>query len=118
MRCFLDALVLARKIVDVLEEKKAEDIVLLDLREIVPFADFFVICSGSSNRMLQALADAVKTELKQEFGVLTKLEGGSHSGWVLADLGDVIVHIFSPEQRDFYDLEGLWSEGKVILHLQ
>jgi ribosome-associated protein len=101
-----------------LDEKKGEDILLLDVLEIASFADYFIICSGTSNRMLDALAKNVKDEVKKEFKINCIPEGNSDYGWVLLDLGDVIVHFFSPEQRDYYRLEELWHEGKVLVKLQ
>lgn len=67
---------------------------------------------------MQALAKTVKREIKKEYGFNPRMEGEAQAGWVLADYGDLILHIFSPERRDFYRLEELWSEGKTILHLQ
>jgi ribosome-associated protein len=101
-----------------LEEKKGEDIVLLDIREIAIFADFFIICSGSSDRMLNALAEAAMEQTRQVHDLRGRVEGDPRNGWLLADFGDVILHLFSPERRDFYRLEELWSQGKVLLHLQ
>jgi len=83
------------------------------------FADFFVICSGTSSRQLKALVDGVKDEAKKGLGVLPHhVEGESESGWILLDYGDVIVHVFDPEQRAYYGLEELWREGKVLLRMQ
>jgi ribosome-associated protein len=101
-----------------LDEKKGEDILLLDVQKIASFTDYFVFCSGSSDRMLDALSKFVKEEVKREFSLLSQPEGNSAYGWVLLDLGDVVVHLFSPEKRDFYRLEELWSEGKVLVKLQ
>jgi ribosome-associated protein len=114
----LDSLELAHTIVDSLENKKAEDIILLDIKDVASFTDYFVICSGSSNRMLQALVKDLKEDVRIKYNLKTKIEGGSLDGWMLADFGNVIVHVFSPQQRKYYDLEELWSEGKTILHLQ
>jgi ribosome-associated protein len=101
-----------------LEEKKGEDIVLLDIKELSYFADYFVICSGTSERMLKALHEAVAEQIKADFSIRPRLEGEPPDGWLLADYGDVLVHVFSPEQRDYYKLEALWSEAKVLLHVQ
>jgi ribosome-associated protein len=101
-----------------LDEKKGEDIVLLDLRGVAPFTDYFVVCSGTSNRMLRALMNAALDEVRESHKVKTRIEGEPLDGWMLADFGDVILHIFSTEQREFYSLEELWSEGKVLLHVQ
>ncbi len=91
---------------------------MLDIREIAPFADFFVICSGTSDRMLDALADAAVDRVKERFDLRARMEGFPGEGWVLADFGDVILHLFSPNRRDYYRLEELWNKGKVLLHLQ
>lgn len=91
---------------------------LMDIRGLAPFADFFVLCSGTSERMLQALADAALEGVKSAFQVRGRVEGGSGEGWILVDFGDVILHLLSPERRDYYRLEELWSKGKVLLHLQ
>jgi ribosome-associated protein len=101
-----------------LEEKKGEDILLIDVVDVASFADYFVFCTGTSNRMLDALAKEIKDEVKQEFHIITQPEGNADSGWVVLDLGDVVCHLFSPEQREYYQLEELWQTGKVLLRLQ
>ena len=109
---------IAKTVVDALEEKKGEDIILLDIQDVAIFADYFVICSGTSERMLNALLDSVVDDLKPTLGFRPKVEGLPHDGWLLADYGDVILHLFSPPQRDYYQLEDLWSEAKIVLHVQ
>jgi ribosome-associated protein len=101
-----------------LEEKKGENIVLLDIQGIASFADYFVICSGTSDRMLQALADGVVEQIHRRYQMPARVEGKPQEGWVLVDCGDVILHLFSPDRRDYYRLEELWSQGKTLLHLQ
>ncbi len=91
---------------------------LLDIRELTPIADYFVICTGSSDRMLDALVDAVKRGVRSEYHVRPRVEGDPRTGWMLADYGGVVLHLFSPDRREFYNLEELWQDGKVILHLQ
>jgi ribosome-associated protein len=91
---------------------------LLDIRDHAIFADYFVICDGTSDRMLKALQDAVRDDIHKKFELRHRLEGEPRDGWVLVDYGDVVVHLFSPEKRDYYRLEELWSQGKVLLHLQ
>jgi ribosome-associated protein len=91
---------------------------LIDIRDITVFADFFVICSGTSDRMLQALSDAVLEQMKKTYELRGRVEGLSEDGWLLTDFGEVILHIFSPERRDYYRLEDLWSDGKVLIHLR
>lgn len=118
-RPFLDSLEIARHIVDVVEDKKAEDIVLLDLRPDAIIADFFVICTGNSDRQLKALADNVRESVKENYGKLPfSVEGAAESGWVLMDYGDVVVHIFQEDKRLYYDLEGLWRSAHVLVSIQ
>jgi len=109
---------LARSVVTTLEDKKGENILLLDIQTISSFADYFVLCSGTSDRMLQSLADAVMEDAKKTYGVISAMEGEPVDGWVVVDLGDVVVHLFSPDQRDYYDLERLWDQAKILLRLQ
>nr|WP_061914627.1 ribosome silencing factor [Bellilinea caldifistulae] len=104
--------------INTLEDKKGENILLMDIQDIATFTDYFILCSGSSERMIESLADAVLENAKKEFQMIGKKEGYAQGGWVLVDLGDVIVHLFSPEQRDYYRLEELWSQGKILLRLQ
>jgi ribosome-associated protein len=104
--------------VNVLEQKKGEDILLLDIREIADFADYFVLCTGTSDRMLQALADDLTEQVRKQQQVQSRKEGIAQDGWILVDFGDVIVHLFSPDRRDYYRLEDLWGKGKVLLRLQ
>jgi ribosome-associated protein len=108
----------ARSIVHSLEDTKGENIVLIDLKEVAIFADYFVICSGSSDRMIQALADSAIENIKRDYRIQARVEGRPEDGWLLVDYGDIILHIFSPQRRDYYQLEELWSTGKVLLHVQ
>lgn len=103
---------------DVLVDKKGEDILLLDIQELTVIADYFVICTGTSFRMVRALAEAVNEHLRENFRIKSRVDGEAQTGWLLGDYGDVVLHIFSPEQRDYYKLEEFWSEGKVILRMQ
>ncbi len=97
-----------------LEEKKAEDIRVIDIREISTIADFFVIANGTNQNQLQAMRDAVDEELYKAGYHTKQVEGNSNSSWVLMDYNDIIVHIFSKEDRLFYDLERMWTDGKMI----
>src|SRR5512133_1194750 len=108
---------LAHSVIETLEDKKGENILLMDIQNIASFADFFVLCSGTSDRMLEALAISVREMAKQDFRIIASIEGESNDGWLVVDLGDVVVHLFSPDQRDYYDLEKLWDRGKVLLRL-
>ncbi len=114
-----DALSLAHAIVQTLEEKKGEDILLLDLLGVCSFTDYFVLCTGGSERTLQALMEEVLRKVKAPASSdLPRTEGEASSGWVLVDYGDVILHLFAPEARAYYRLEDLWRAGKVLLRLQ
>jgi len=108
---------ITRLIIEALEEKKAENIILLDIHEIASFTDYFIICTGSSDRMIDSLADTALENAKHQADLLGKKEGQASSGWVLVDFGDIIVQLFSPDQRDYYRLEQLWEKGKVLLHV-
>ncbi len=112
------ALALARRVVDILSDRKAADIVLLDIQKLASFSDYFVICSGTSERHMQALTEAVSETLKAGGTRPTQVEGTSDSGWILMDYGDVIVHIFSPETRDYYRLERIWEKAATVVHMQ
>ncbi|MCL5958207.1 MAG: ribosome silencing factor [Chloroflexi bacterium] len=114
----LDPAELARKVVDIAADKKASDIVLLDLRGLTFIADYFVICSGTSDRQIQAITDDIEQRLKHEDNESPlHVEGTSDSGWVLIDYGGVIVHVFSPEERDYYRVERIWSDAPVVLRM-
>lgn len=93
---------------------------LLDLRPDTVIADFFVIANGNSDRQLRALTDYVREDVKEKLQKIPySVEGTAESGWILMDYADVVVHLFMAEQRDYYDLEGLWSEAaNVLLSIQ
>lgn len=106
-------------LVDSLYEKKAQNITLLDLKEQAVFADYFLICSADNDRQLRALSDTVLEDAKQEGKIIAGgREGRAENGWVLIDFGDLIIHLFSSEKREFYNLEELWSDARVVLHMQ
>lgn len=110
---------LAHKVVNTLEEKKGENILLLDIKDLGSFTDYFVICDGVSERTLKALSNEVQKAVKQEFSIHAwGVEGKPEAGWILVDYGDVVLHLFSPEQRSYYQLEELWNKGKVLLHIR
>ncbi|HUP02464.1 MAG TPA: ribosome silencing factor [Bryobacteraceae bacterium] len=97
------------------ESKKAADIRVLDLTGITSFADYFVICTGSNQRQVQAIADELRLHLKKQLGELPiSVEGYDQAEWILADYGDLLVHIFSPKAREYYDLERLWRGAKTV----
>ena len=97
------------------EAKKATEIKVLDLTGITSFADFFVICTGANQRQIQAISDEVAVQLKQQAGELPiSVEGYHQADWILADYGDLLIHIFSPKAREYYDLERLWRSAKTV----
>lgn len=112
------ALDLARRIVALAEDKKAADIVLLDLTGLTTVADYFVIASGGSERQLDAIADGIVSGMRDGKVHAFGREGTAASHWVLVDFGSVVVHIFTPPERDYYSLERHWSEAKTILRVQ
>ena len=114
----LSPLEIARRIVDAAEDKKAADIVLLDVSALTSMADYFVVCSGGSERQLGAIADGVSEKLRDEGVRPIGREGGPGSHWTLLDFGSVIVHVFAPPERDYYQLERLWSKAKTIIRVQ
>lgn len=96
-------------------EKKAVNTVLLDLRDITSFTEFFLITSGTNQRQVQAIADEISEQLKKQLKFKAiRIEGYSTADWVLLDYGDFIVHIFNKKSRDFYDLERLWRDAKKV----
>ena len=109
----LEANELGHKIVEIMSDKQASDILLLDTQGVCSFTDYFVICTGESNRQLNAIIDAISDELKKEKVRPLHEEGTPDSGWVLLDYGYVVVHIFSPSAREYYQLEKLWEKAGV-----
>jgi ribosome-associated protein len=106
---------LATAIAEYAAEPKALDIIALDLRRIAGFADFFVICSGRSDRQVKAIHDAVHLGLKRDHGLLPhNVEGLPEGRWILMDYLDVVVHVFTFEMREYYRLEQLWGEAPVL----
>ena len=117
----VDIAELAREIVDIIADKKGEEIVLLDLRGRTIIADYFVVCSGGSERQLKAIVEGVTEEVKRDFGKSPRsVEGDANGGWVLIDYVDVVVHAFAPEVRAYYDIEEFWMAQKanVLLKMQ
>ena len=110
----MELLEIVKKAVGALEDKKAEDIKVIDIGEISSIADYFIIATGSNSNQLAAMQDAVD-EVMYKAGIEAKqVEGNNNSTWILIDYNDVIVHLFSKEDRLFYDLERIWKDGKVI----
>ena len=95
--------------------KKALNVVALDVAEMTSYADVFIICSGRSNRQVNAIAESIKTELKKHKIIPLSVEGTKDGHWVLLDYGHVIIHVFYEPVREFYDLEGLWVDAQRIM---
>jgi len=114
----LEGIEVARKAVEAASNKQAIDIVLLDARGVCSFADYFVICSGGTERQVGAICDEIEHMLKKEGVPPRHQEGTIDSGWLLLDYGDVVVHVFAPLERDYYQLDDLWGQAKPVLRIQ
>ncbi|MCB0077854.1 MAG: ribosome silencing factor [Anaerolineales bacterium] len=115
----IDAAALARHIVFSIEDRKGEDIVMLDLNNVAPIADYFVIATADNERQLGALRRSVEESVQKELGLKPSLvEGNIESGWILLDYNWVMVHIFGRAQRAYYRLESLWDDAAVVLRVQ
>lgn len=114
----LESVDIARAAAEAASEKQASDILLLDVREVCNFSSFFVICTGESDRQLQAIGEEIEATLKKLGVRVMHQEGESDSGWMLYDYGDVVVHIFSPAERQHYEFDELWRKGKPVIHIQ
>ena len=109
---------IARLVTEVASDKQAIDIALLDVRGSCSFADYFVVCSGDSERQLNAIWDAILDSLKEHGVVPLHKEGPQGSGWLLADFGAVVIHIFGPAEREYYQLEQLWRDAVPVVRIQ
>ena len=105
---------LTKLAVAALEDRKAEDVTVIDISEISPIADYFIIANGTNQNQLQAMRDAADAALYKACVKVQQIEGNQSSTWILMDYGDIIIHIFSKEDRLFYDLERTWRDGKVV----
>ena len=112
-----DAAELAHRIVEIASDKKGNDIVMLRTAELTTMADFFVICSGRSDRQVAALSGAIVDELREDGIRPIGIEGRESSRWVLLDYGSVIVHVFAPEEREYYGLERLWGKAAQVVRV-
>ena len=104
----------AKLVAEFASEKKAQDIVILDMRKIVNFCDYFVICSGNTIRQVRAIADYIDEEFERLHMALRFKQGFKASDWIVFDAGDVVVHIFQKDVREFYGLEYLWQEANEV----
>ena len=114
----LEAIEVARLAVEIASDKQAGDIVLLDARGVCSYADYFVLCTAETERQTRAVYEEVSQKLKNQGIVPHHYEGTLDSGWLLLDYGDVIMHIFSPAERDYYQFDRLWSDASPVLRIQ
>ncbi|MDD5082304.1 MAG: ribosome silencing factor [Dehalococcoidales bacterium] len=117
-RSGLETLEVARKAVEIASSKQATDIVLLDMQGLCSFADYFVICSGESERQIKTICEEIGHTLKQNGVLPHHIEGQTDTGWLLIDFGDVIVHVFTPLERQHYQLEELWHQANTLVRIQ
>ena len=110
----MDAKEMVKLAIKALEDKKGEDIRIIDIRQVSVLADYFIIASGSNANQVQAMTDNVEEVMGKAGYECRQIEGNGSGGWVLMDYGDIIVHIFSKEDRLFYDLERIWRDGCLI----
>ncbi|HHX65289.1 MAG TPA: ribosome silencing factor [Chloroflexi bacterium] len=114
----LEPIELAQEIVDAITAKMGSDVLLLDLTEVTVIADYFVIATADTERQIRAIVEDTREQLKREHDLLPlSIEGSANSGWVLMDYGSVIIHLFSPRQRDYYQLEELWSNARTVVRI-
>jgi ribosome-associated protein len=114
----LEGIEIAHRAVDIASDKQASNIVLLDVRDVCNFCDYFVICSGDSERQIRTIYEDIEQDLKKEGQLPHHNEGTIDSGWLLLDYGDVIVHIFSTTEREFYRLDEFWQDARSIVRIQ
>jgi ribosome-associated protein len=115
----IDSVELAHQVLDAIADKMGANTVMLDIRSVTLIGDFFVISSGESERQVRAIVEGVRLQIKKDLQVIPlRIEGIASSGWMLMDYGSVIVHVFSPAIRDYYQLESLWSDAPVVVKIQ
>lgn len=114
----LESIALARNIVEAIADKKGFDIIVLDIRNVSLLADYFVIASSVTERQAKAILEEVVSTMEEVDSPPLHIEGEPASGWVLVDHGDVIVHLLTPEMRQYYQLEELWSDAKMVVKIQ
>jgi ribosome-associated protein len=115
----VDSAELAHRALDIIAERMGVKTVILDIRPVSLLGDFFVVSSGESERQIRAIVEEIRLQVKKDLQTLPlRIEGTASSGWVLMDYGSVIVHIFSPAMRDYFQLEALWSDAPVVVKMQ
>jgi ribosome-associated protein len=117
-RVDLESLEMARKMVEAALDKQASDIVLMNTAEVCSFADYFVICSGETERQLEAIRRAIDEVMEEESISPHHREGTTNSGWILLDYGSIVVHIFSTDERNYYQLDQLWNKAALVIRIQ
>lgn len=105
-------------VVEVAADKQASDILMLDIRPVSTLADFFVLLNAESERQMEALCEELAETVTRDGGSLYHREGTANSGWMILDFGDVVVHVFSPEVREYYQLEQVWAQAPTVLRIQ
>jgi ribosome-associated protein len=105
---------IARAIAKIADDKKAKDIVVLDLKKLSAFTDYFVICSGTSDRQVKTIAGAIEMEMKKKDVRPLGMEGYETGHWILVDFGDVVAHVFYDDERHYYQLEKLWADAPKV----
>lgn len=108
---------LAREIVDAALNRHASNIVLLDVQEVCSFTDYFVLCNGESERQLRAISEEIDEVLSAKGITMKRHQGNPNSGWLIIDAGDIVIHIFSPEKREYYKLEDVWHKGNTVVKI-
>lgn len=106
--------ILAETIVQAIEDKKGKNVVRIEVGDLLPITEYFIVASGSSTTQVRALSDGIELKLKEEGILPLRIEGFSEGRWILVDYGDVVVHLFHEEERDFYGLERLWGDAPQI----
>jgi ribosome-associated protein len=114
----LEPIELAHVIVDAISERLGSNIVVLDMEQVSLLADYFVLCDADSRPQFRAILDEIEDRTRAAGSRRLHVEGGADSGWVLIDFGSVVVHVFDPELRDYYNLEDLWKQARLVVRVQ
>ena len=114
----MDPIDIAKRAAEIASDKQAADIVLLGTQYVCSFADYFVICSGETGRQIETLREAIIKALREQNVTVARQEGSANSGWILLDFNNVLVHIFAPAERQFYNFDELWSGAQLLVKMQ